>query len=125
MEVCRLVPIWHVSWVASHAAPLEFECGILLIGEVVRGEVVAIGLHRPEDGAVQARGVDLSVDQERVSTNMRAACVGRPSGGQFPGRSENVNRWYTFAQMSAPGKISDVSMTVSSGRMILRGMGSS
>ena len=52
----------------------------------------------------QLYGVDSYVDVEKHT-----------SGGLSPGRSENLNRSYAFAQMSASGKISNASTAVSSG----------
>ena len=50
---------------------------------------------------------------------------GHTSGGLSPGRSENLNKSYAFAQMSASGKISNASTAVSSDRMGCRSTESS
>jgi hypothetical protein len=92
-----------------HAILFELGDIFILLGQVIRQEVIAIRLHRSHNRTVQPGVLNLG-GGSRVSFGTELCCGStsemRTSGGLSPGRSENLNKSYVFAQISTLGKIS-------------------
>lgn len=95
---------------------LELDSGFIFLREIVREEVVAFRLHGTQDGTVQARVVFLIIAMVLSDDGVEAETIHTSEGlGLSPGRSENRNRSYAFAQMFASGKTSYESTAVTFG----------